>query len=172
MTSTSLPTLARRAAALADPLPCGRDPGLWFSESPADLDLARASCLPCPLRAECLASAIERAEPWGVWGGEIFDRGAIIARKRPRGRPPRHLGDETDARSPGTTGRKSLRHHKRHRRRVCARRSRAAELRCCRRSGQSPGCGTRAWRRSSAGCRRSCPLGRRQGRPASASMAA
>jgi WhiB family redox-sensing transcriptional regulator len=22
-----------------------------------------------------------------VWGGEIFERGAIIARKRPRGRP-------------------------------------------------------------------------------------
>ncbi|MBR7560709.1 WhiB family transcriptional regulator, partial [Mycobacterium tuberculosis] len=25
--------------------------------------------------------------PWGVWGGEIFERGAVIARKRPRGRP-------------------------------------------------------------------------------------
>ena len=31
--------------------------------------------------------AIERNEPWGVWGGEIFDRGVVIARKRPRGRP-------------------------------------------------------------------------------------
>jgi AT hook motif. len=36
---------------------------------------------------ECLASAIERREPWGVWGGEIFERGAVVARKRPRGRP-------------------------------------------------------------------------------------
>ena len=41
----------------------------------------------CPLKAECLAGAIERAEPWGVWGGEIFERGAIVPRKRPRGRP-------------------------------------------------------------------------------------
>jgi hypothetical protein len=24
-----------------------------------------------------------------VWGGEIFHAGAILARKRPRGRPPR-----------------------------------------------------------------------------------
>jgi WhiB family redox-sensing transcriptional regulator len=30
---------------------------------------------------------LERGEPWGVWGGEIFERGAVVARKRPRGRP-------------------------------------------------------------------------------------
>ena len=29
----------------------------------------------------------DRAEPWGVWGGEIFERGAVVPRKRPRGRP-------------------------------------------------------------------------------------
>ncbi|ETB43977.1 transcriptional regulator, partial [Mycobacterium avium subsp. paratuberculosis 11-1786] len=28
-----------------------------------------------------------RAEPWGVWGGEILDRGAVLGFKRPRGRP-------------------------------------------------------------------------------------
>lgn len=36
----------------------------------------------------CLAGAVERREPYGVWGGEIFDHGTITARKRPRGRPP------------------------------------------------------------------------------------
>ena len=36
---------------------------------------------------ECLAAALEREEPWGVWGGEIIERGTIVARKRPRGRP-------------------------------------------------------------------------------------
>jgi WhiB family redox-sensing transcriptional regulator len=41
----------------------------------------------CPARLACLAGALERREPWGVWGGEIFERGVIIARKRPRGRP-------------------------------------------------------------------------------------
>ena len=69
-------------------LPCRKfDPDLWFADAPAELELARAMCGECPLRAECLAGALERAEPWGVWGGEIFDRGAIVARKRPRGRP-------------------------------------------------------------------------------------
>ncbi|MCA1672680.1 MAG: WhiB family transcriptional regulator, partial [Actinobacteria bacterium] len=44
-------------------------------------------CAGCPLKAECLASALSRQEPWGVWGGEIVEHGAVIARKRPRGRP-------------------------------------------------------------------------------------
>jgi WhiB family redox-sensing transcriptional regulator len=51
------------------------------------LELAKSLCLDCPVRVECLAGALERQEPWGVWGGEIFERGAVIARKRPRGRP-------------------------------------------------------------------------------------
>jgi WhiB family redox-sensing transcriptional regulator len=69
-------------------LPCRRfDPDLWFAEAPAELELAKALCAECPVRIECLAGAIERAEPWGVWGGEIFERGAVVPRKRPRGRP-------------------------------------------------------------------------------------
>jgi WhiB family redox-sensing transcriptional regulator len=70
------------------PLPCRvEDPELWFAESPAQLELAKVLCTDCPMRAACLAGALDRAEPWGVWGGEIFDRGVVIARKRPRGRP-------------------------------------------------------------------------------------
>ncbi len=69
-------------------LPCRQfDADLWFSESPAELEVAKTLCAECPLRVECLASAIERREPWGVWGGEIFERGSVIPRKRPRGRP-------------------------------------------------------------------------------------
>jgi WhiB family redox-sensing transcriptional regulator len=69
-------------------LPCRQyDPDLWFAETPADLEVAQALCGGCPMKAECLTGAVERAEPWGVWGGEIFERGAIVARKRPRGRP-------------------------------------------------------------------------------------
>jgi WhiB family transcriptional regulator, redox-sensing transcriptional regulator len=63
------------------------DPDLWFAEDPADLERAKALCAECPIRRECLAAALERQEPWGVWGGEILDRGVIVARKRPRGRP-------------------------------------------------------------------------------------
>jgi WhiB family redox-sensing transcriptional regulator len=64
-----------------------QDPDLWFAESPGDLEVAKSFCLDCPARLACLAGAIERREPWGVWGGEIFERGQIVARKRPRGRP-------------------------------------------------------------------------------------
>ena len=69
-------------------LPCrAQDPDLWFAESPVQLEHAKTLCAGCPVRSACLAGALERAEPWGVWGGEIFDRGVVIARKRPRGRP-------------------------------------------------------------------------------------
>lgn len=68
--------------------PCRRfDPDLWFADSPTELELAKSLCADCPVRVECLAGAVERAEPWGVWGGEIFERGAVVPRKRPRGRP-------------------------------------------------------------------------------------
>jgi len=88
--------LALAAAPLLDPysplcpddVPCRvQDPDLWFAETPADLELAKSYCQDCPARLACLAGALERHEPWGVWGGEIFERGRIIARKRPRGRP-------------------------------------------------------------------------------------
>ena len=89
MSSSSLAVLARRAADLGDPLPCREDTGLWFSEHPADLELAKALCGTCPLRVPCLAGAVERREPYGVWGGEIFEKGRTIAFKRPRGHPGR-----------------------------------------------------------------------------------
>src|SRR4051794_9389667 len=69
-------------------LPCRRDdPELWFAETPADVEQAKALCQDCPVRRECLAGALERREPWGVWGGELFLQGVVIPRKRPRGRP-------------------------------------------------------------------------------------
>ena len=77
------------AAAQAGPeVPCqSNNPDLWFAEAPAELERAKALCVGCPLRAPCLAGALAREEPWGVWGGELFDHGVIIERKRPRGRP-------------------------------------------------------------------------------------
>ena len=90
--ASSLILLTAQATALDDPLPCHReDPQLWFSDLPADLQLAKAYCQACPMRRVCLAGAVERREPHGVWGGEIFARGAIIAEKRARGRPPGKL---------------------------------------------------------------------------------
>src|SRR5699024_6508511 len=60
---------------------------LFFAERPADLEQAKALCRSCPLLEACRDGALERGEPWGVWGGEIFEAGRIIAVKRGRGRP-------------------------------------------------------------------------------------
>jgi len=68
-------------------LPCTDDPDLFFAESPTDVECAKLLCRGCPARMACLAGALERREPWGVWGGELFLRGEIVPRKRPRGRP-------------------------------------------------------------------------------------
>jgi len=69
-------------------LPCRvKNPELWFAESPADVEFAKALCQACPVQQLCLGGALERREPWGVWGGELFLQGVVIPRKRPRGRP-------------------------------------------------------------------------------------
>jgi len=69
-------------------LPCRlNDPELFFAESPVDVETAKALCVGCPIRTDCLAGALDRREPWGVWGGELFIAGVVVARKRPRGRP-------------------------------------------------------------------------------------
>jgi WhiB family transcriptional regulator, redox-sensing transcriptional regulator len=86
--ATALGTLLDAAPRAGLDLPCRSDDAdLWFAEAPAELERAKALCTACPIKAECLAGALQRGEPWGVWGGEIFERGAVIPRKRPRGRP-------------------------------------------------------------------------------------
>ena len=78
---------AALAATPAARPPCGTDPDLFFAEAPDDVERAKSLCNGCPARLSCLAGALERREPWGVWGGELFLRGEILPRKRPRGRP-------------------------------------------------------------------------------------
>ena len=73
---------------VAELIPCrSNDPELWFAERTAEVERAKALCRTCPLIDGCLAGAIERAEPWGVWGGEVFVGGQVVAVKRGRGRP-------------------------------------------------------------------------------------
>ncbi|MFH8365706.1 WhiB family transcriptional regulator [Streptomyces sp. NPDC018031] len=73
---------------LGTAVPCrAYDPEVFFAESPADVEYAKSLCQTCPLREACLAGAKDRREPWGVWGGELFVQGVVVARKRPRGRP-------------------------------------------------------------------------------------
>jgi WhiB family transcriptional regulator, redox-sensing transcriptional regulator len=71
----------------AGELPCQAEPGLFFADAPEDVRRAKALCGTCPLRTACLAGALQRAEPCGVWGGELLLNGTVIAQKRPRGRP-------------------------------------------------------------------------------------
>ena len=62
---------------------------LFFSEQLDDIAAAKAFCLECPVKETCLDGARVRREPWGVWGGELFVNGKIVAQKRKRGRPPK-----------------------------------------------------------------------------------
>lgn len=69
-------------------LPChNSDPELFFSEEKASIERAKSLCAPCPVRAECLKGALSREEPCGVWGGELFFDGEVIAERRGVGRP-------------------------------------------------------------------------------------
>ncbi|WP_086789127.1 WhiB family transcriptional regulator [Crossiella equi] len=87
-TSAGVTELLDDATGAGLDLPCRvNDPDLWFADAPSDLEAAKGLCAGCPVLAECLAGALTRREPWGVWGGEIFERGVVIAKKRPRGRP-------------------------------------------------------------------------------------
>jgi len=69
------------------PVPGASD--LFFSEEVSDIIAAKRICAECPVIAPCLEAAIARREPCGVWGGQLFDDGQIIHRKRRRGRPPK-----------------------------------------------------------------------------------
>ncbi len=62
---------------------------LFFSEQLDDIAAAKVFCAGCPVRDNCLDAALTRREPWGVWGGELFVHGKVVAQKRKRGRPPK-----------------------------------------------------------------------------------
>ncbi|MEO8519010.1 MAG: WhiB family transcriptional regulator [Dermatophilaceae bacterium] len=88
MQLTALTDADQRPGAAGSDIPCREyDAELWFAESPTHVELAKALCGTCPLRIQCLANALDREEPWGVWGGELLVHGLVVARKRPRGRP-------------------------------------------------------------------------------------
>ena len=75
-------------------LPCADEPELFFAEAPQDVETAKALCHGCRAREICLEGALERREPWGVWGGELLLRGIVVPRKRPRGRPRKASAEE------------------------------------------------------------------------------
>ena len=66
----------------------GRFTDVFFSGEPQDIARAKRLCLSCPAVIRCLDGALKRREPWGVWGGQLFLDGTIVAIKRRPGRPP------------------------------------------------------------------------------------
>ena len=76
------------------------DPEWFFAEVPEVIEDAKRVCQPCPMRLVCLGGALRRREPHGVWGGELFQDGVVIARKRPRGRPPKTVRQMMDIEEP------------------------------------------------------------------------
>jgi hypothetical protein len=67
---------------------------IFFSEDLYDIARAKHLCRSCDVREACLETAIEQREPAGVWGGELFLNGHVVAVKRRRGRPPKNRAAE------------------------------------------------------------------------------
>jgi len=68
-----------------DNYPCSGLAELYFppagNEAAEDkinrVDRARRLCQACPIIQSCLEGALQRREPWGVWGGEDIVNGRI-----------------------------------------------------------------------------------------------
>ena len=62
---------------------------LFFSDDEFNIARAKAICSKCGLAPSCLSDALDRSEPYGVWGGQLLVDGVVVAVKRGRGRPPK-----------------------------------------------------------------------------------
>ncbi|MDX3239757.1 WhiB family transcriptional regulator [Streptomyces sp. ME03-5709C] len=62
-------------------------PDLWFAEPSesggwADVEEAKRHCYRCPAMTPCLTGALERGEPFGVWGGLLPDERRAMVRHK------------------------------------------------------------------------------------------
>lgn len=65
----------------------GTDPNLFFPEEEDGevVDEAKAVCAACAVREQCLESALEAREQYGVWGGTTpLERRRLLRRRRRR----------------------------------------------------------------------------------------
>jgi WhiB family redox-sensing transcriptional regulator len=98
MATFNLPTLmpafpAELVPAFTD-VPCVGQTELYFPSSTlhwtvrnAAVEEAKALCATCRHAVECLAMALARDEPDGVWGGELLRDGRVIPAYPRPGRP-------------------------------------------------------------------------------------
>lgn len=61
---------------------CRKDPDRLFVRGAAQ-QAAKQVCLPCPVRARCLAEALDRRIEFGVWGGMTERERRALLRRRP-----------------------------------------------------------------------------------------
>ena len=59
---------------------------VFFSQDRKVIGKAKTICAGCSRRESCLEGALERREPWGVWGGELFRNGHVVTNRRGRTR--------------------------------------------------------------------------------------
>lgn len=64
--------------------PCEADPELFFADYPRALRKAVTLCQGCPIKTPCYEGARERREPFGVWGGVLFQAGVPMSRATSR----------------------------------------------------------------------------------------
>lgn len=50
----------------------------------AEIQRAKAICVSCPVRAECLAFALDTDQDYGIWGGCDEDERRVLHRQRRR----------------------------------------------------------------------------------------
>lgn len=58
------------------------DPDMLFVQGAAQ-NRAKAVCMPCPVRTECLADALDSKTEFGVWGGMTERERRALLRRRP-----------------------------------------------------------------------------------------
>lgn len=59
----------------------GQDVELFYSSDPLQVRAAVRICSGCPVRRECFEDAIDRGEPFGVWGGLKESRRRRLSRQ-------------------------------------------------------------------------------------------
>ena len=74
----------QRDAACAD-----EDPDLFFAGDDTSLQMAKEVCAVCPVRTECLETALAVNEMHGVWGGMAEGERRRLIRRRRRERRER-----------------------------------------------------------------------------------
>lgn len=57
-------------------------PDLFFSEEPEDMAKAKAFCMECPVRMECLEFAFRKGIEYGIFGGlKDTERRSLLKRR-------------------------------------------------------------------------------------------